>query len=171
MRRWKHKISAAAAHYPPLTQVLLILHPWAKSPGLLPGLLWGGPHCFSASTLASSNPFSPLQPMWSFPNTHLVTLLLHWPLIGLPRKPNIFNGGPQDLSSACLSSLISWQSPLWPLWSRHASLSCPPTLLHPSHPITEPWHLLYHLLTMFFLPPGFFCLVNSYTCLRCQFKC
>lgn len=99
-------------------------------------------------------------PFWSryFP--------LHWPPIGLTRKTKIFNG----LAPACLSSLISWPSPLG---------LCDPSMpaFHSTNtftslsPIAEPWHLLYHLFGMFFLHPLFFCLVNSYSCFRCQCKC
>lgn len=105
------------------------------------------------------------------PSGQVISLFIGF-LLALPGRPKSLtvSQGPQGLAPACLSSLNSWQFPLG---------LCDPSMpaFHSTNTFTslsliaEPWHLLYHLFGMFFLHSLFFCLVNSYSCFRCQCKC
>lgn len=178
MRCLEHKMSAAAAlgplstHHPSpvdFTPTVLSLH------RLLPGLLWRAPHlsfpfyscCFQCIVSITANViFS------KHPSGH-VTFLFTGLLLVLPGRPKplMRSEGPQGLASACPSSLVSWQSPLglcdpsMPAFHFHQHFHIP----LPHHRALAPvipsaWSVLP--------PPSlFFCLGNSYSCFRCQFKC
>ena len=119
----------------------------------MPGLLGRAPHLyFCFSCCFQSTIYSTAKVIFS---KHPVPLSLTSHILPKSLTRSL---GPQDLALAYFSSLslISWHPLPWPLWSFHASLSLPLTLSCPPPPIAEPWHLLYHLLGMFFFHPLFF---------------
>lgn len=131
----------------------------------------------SVAIPSASNPLSTPQPKWSFPNTNLVTLLpLSKSFTGLslvlPGRLKSLMGFKAQRTWLLPASqahfmavfpLASMILPCWPFTSTNPFMSLSPHCRAWAPVTPSAWYVL---------PPlSLFCLVNSYSCFRCQFKC
>lgn len=168
-------LSPLSTHHP----VLLILHPQSKPPSSFPGFPGRAPNSLQLLSLLlpiyclQSRQSEPLQPLLG----HIAYLCklppspTHLPLLALTGRTSIFTGflRPQGLPSPVSPALCPCRLLFGPCGLCRPFTSSICSCLSPN--ATEPRHLLYHLQGLCLLHPPVLCLVNSYSCFRCQFKC